>query len=166
MSDKLPVKFEVQDLEALPIKLISPPKGYKKAANRALAEAQAFAKFGIHALRVKSKVLAMLGKEANDAGIKHLGHGKVIVASNNAEEAINKIGEMITRESEQEKPNFELIVELLRLQKEFNTQLIMTAQVHLNVAKAAPDDSGSGPQLTVPLPAGQPVMIVSNPKST
>lgn len=141
------------------------PKGPTKKQRKAMAEAQAFAKFGVHALRVKTSVLAALGKEAEDAGIKHLGSGKVIVASGHAEEAIAKLGQMVEKLNGEEKPNFALIVDLMRLQKDFNHQLIATAQVHLNMARAVTQvDQGS--QITVPFPAGAPLMIAVGNKPT
>ena len=138
----------------MPVKVPDKPT---KRQRKAMVEAQAFAKFGIHVLRVKAKVLAELGKEADDGGIKHLGNGQVIVASGYAEDAIGRLGGVVDKLASEEKPNFELIVEVMRLQKEFNQQLITTAQIHLNIAKSIPSETQH--QILHSFPAGAPVMI-------
>lgn len=137
--------------------LVPEPKKPTKKQKKAMTDAAAFAKFGVHALRVKSTVLAALGAEAEAAGIKHLGNGKVIVASANAEEAIAKLGDIADKLASQDKPDFALVVDVLRLLKEFNGQLITTAQVHLNMAKAiVPNEPNN---ITIPFPPGAPLMV-------
>lgn len=161
MSD-LPVTFQFQPLEDLEIVKATPKA--KKKANAALAEAQIFAKFGVHALRVKARVLAALGKEADEAGIRHIGHGKIIVASDNAESAIKKLGDIAvdvlsTPQSEESPaPDYKLVLDIMRLQKEFNQQIINTAQVHLEGSRPDPKEK-EGNSLSVPYPSGSPVMI-------
>lgn len=141
-----------------PIESVSVPEPQKPTykQKKAMAEAAAFAKFGVHALRVKTKVLAALGEEAEAAGIRHIGNGKVIVVSGTAEESIARLGKLADKLTAMEKPDFELVVEVLRLLKEFNGQLLTTAQVHLNMAKGVQPES---PSTTFAFPAGTPLMV-------
>ena len=136
---------------------VQEPKKPTQKQKKALSEALAFQKFGIHALRVKTSVLSALGKDAEQYGIKHLGHGKVIVASGNAEEAIARLGNIVDKLAAVEEPNFPLIVDIMTLQREWNAQLISTAQIHLNAVKAATVESPH--QMTHTFPAGSPIMI-------
>lgn len=138
------------------LEVLEPPKPTPKQKKQ-MKEAAAFAKFGVHSLRVKTEVLAALGAEAETAGIKHLGHGKVIVASGNAEEAITFLAKVAEKLAGQEKPDFALVVDVLRLLKEFNAQLISTAQVHLNMAKGIAPQEPAGAMMS--FPAGSPLMI-------
>lgn len=160
MKSDLPVTFEPPVLEQLPIELL--PKKALKAKSpmkKAMADAQAFAKFGVQVLRVKARVLAALGKEAEQCGIKQIGHGKILLASDNAEAAITKLGGIVEELlGKQPGPDYSLILEIMRLQREFNAQLIATAQAHLLVDKQ-PGFGPAGNSITVAYPSGSPVMV-------
>jgi hypothetical protein len=161
MKSELPVTFEPPKLEELPIELkaVASPKKPKPKDRKAMAEAQAFAKFGVQVLRVKARVLAALGREAEQCGIKQIGHGKILLASDNAEAAISKLGGIIDGLLAQEPgPDYELVLEVMQLQKEFNGQLIKTAEAHFNADKQ-PMAPPMNNNINIPYPAGTAVMI-------
>jgi len=154
---KLPVTFDPP--EDLPVELktaVKAPVKTKKAVNQALT----FARFGVQVLRVKARALAALGKEAENSGIKQIGHGKILVASDNAETAIARLGIIVDKMlKDKSNVDYETILEIMRLQKEFNSQLIKAAEAHFNADKLpAPPGMPNG-GITMPFPAGAPVMI-------
>lgn len=152
---KLPVKFELRPIDDIPVVQI--PKKAKKKMTAAMVEAQTFAKFGVHSLRVRSNVLAALGKEADTAGIKYISHGRIIVAAEQAESAVAKLNEVATGLLESEEPNYELLLDVMRVLRELNAQVIQTAHVQMHADKH--NDSQDTGKITVPYPSGQPVMI-------
>ena len=131
------------------------PAEAKQKYNKSMQTVAAFAKFGVHVLRIKSETLAALGKSAEAAGIHSLGHGKVIVVSDHAETAMQHLDGRIENLVTAAEPDDKLILEMLRLKKEFNDQLLRTAQAHFNADK--PSES-NGKTMTLP-PPGTTVMI-------
>jgi len=161
VKSEIAVTFEAPKLEELPVELKSgAPDKPKPKDRKAISEAQAFAKFGVQVLRVKSRVLAALGKEAQDYGIKQIGHGKILVASDNAEAAIARLGIIVDKMlKDKSNVDYETILEIMRLQKEFNSQLIKAAEAHFNADKLHVPNGMPNGGLTMPFPAGAPVMI-------
>ena len=141
---------------------VKPTKRQKKA----MAEAAAFAKFGVHPLKLKASTIQALGKELDEAGMKHLGNGRVVVASAVAEGFIERFSQMMDKLACSEDPDYEKIIEMGRLAREFNQQLLQSGEIHLRVAKAGlPVDPSSS---SVAFPAGTPLMIAvgATPKPT
>lgn len=169
MKSELPVKFETPVLIDLPVELKAEAKKPKPKDKKAMANAQAFAKFGVQVLRVKSRTLAALGREAQQCGIKQIGHGKILMASDNAEMAIAALGEMVDKlmkaaPGTQAAPDYGLILEVMQLQKEFNNQLIKTAEAHFNADKQQIVVQPSPPNgVMVPYPQGSAVMVAVGP---
>lgn len=167
MKSDLPVTFD-QAAEILPIELkkVGPKKPTPRDRKAAIS-AQAFAKFGVQVLRVKARVLSALGREAEKCGIKQIGHGRILLASDNAEAAIAKLAEITDGLMKEENPDYELVVEVMRLQKEFNSQLLKTAEAHFNADKQPSFVPPAPPGITMPLPPGAAVMIgVGKPSGT
>lgn len=163
-SDKLnvPVKFDLEKIEELPIKITAQEKKKRKAA---INEALVFAKYGLPIMRIKAATLAALGRDIENAGVKAIGHGKVMVASENAEQAIAVIAAQIDELQKSDKPTkHDLIVTMLKLLREFNGQLLNTAQAHFNAEKQLLVQNNTA-NLTMPFPAGQPLFIapINNP---
>lgn len=160
MKSELPVKFEPAELLKLPIELPpEPPAKKNKKHKTAMADVAAFARFGVQVLRIKAQTLAALGKVAEEAGIRQIGHGKILLASDNAEQAIQTLGAFV--EELKSKPggaDHKTIVELMRLVQSFNGQLIQTAQAHLQLDKH-PANGTTEARITMPFPSGSPVMI-------
>lgn len=161
MKSEIPVKFETPVLDELPVllKKDAAPAKPKPKARKAMADVQAFSKFGVQVLRVKAKVLAALGKEAQACGIKQIGHGKILLTSDNAEEAIAKVGSIVDKMLKQPNPDYDTVLEFMRLQHEFNGQLLKTAEAHFNADRQPVVLPQQPPGLTVPFPPGSAVMI-------
>lgn len=160
MKSEIEVKFEAPTLMDVPVELKADPKKPKQKDRRAMADAAAFVKFGVQVIRVKARVLAALGKEAEQCGIKQIGHGKILLASDNAELAISKLGQIVDKLMKEPAPDYSIVVEIMGLQREFNAQLIRSAEAHFSADKQPfiIPPSGTG-GITVPYPAGAPVMI-------
>jgi len=159
MKSEIPVKFEPPVLSDVPIELKTSPKKPKPKDKKAMADAQAFAKFGVQVLRVKARVLAALGKEAEECGIKSIGHGKILLASDNAENAIVKLGTIVDNlMTQQPAPDYGLVLEIMQLQREFNSQLIKTAEAHFNADKQ-PYMPSQPNGVLIPYPPGAAVMV-------
>ena len=154
------MKFKPPELDDIPVEFQKQPaKHPKKKEKLAIANAQAFAQFGVQVLRVKARVLAALGKEAEQCGIKQIGHGKILLASDNAEAAINTLGGIVEKLlTAAPTPDYAMVVEIMRLQKEFNGQLILTAQSHFAIDKQ-PSNGLAANSVTVAYPSGSPVMV-------
>lgn len=153
----LAVSFALPEMEPVPINLKL--KGKHRARHKArIAEAKIFARFGIQPIRLKAHTLAALGHEAEAAGIKQIGYGKVLVASDNAEEAIAALSGIVAKMMAGDEPDYTTIMEIMKLQKEFNNQVISTAQIHINADKQV-SDTDKGKSISVPYPSGAPVMI-------
>lgn len=161
MKSEIPVTFESPQLEPLPIELkaVAQPQKPKPKDKKALAEAQAFAKFGVQVLRVKARVLAALGKEAESCGIKQIGHGKILIAAENAEAAISRLGVIIDGLLKKDPVDYPLILEVMQMQKEFNSQIIKTAEAHFSADKQPVHIHPAVNGINIPYPAGAPIMI-------
>lgn len=133
MRSDLPIVFDPDKVDELPIKLSGPRR---RKYNEAAKEAAVFARYGSTVLRLKAQTLAALGKAAEQAGIKQIGHGRVMVASENAEQAIATLGAFV-QELVKAKPcpDHTVILDIMRLVREFNHQLIVTAQMHISADK-------------------------------
>ena len=117
------MELVIKKLE-LPAELSAEPTTPKLRVRRAVADAKAFAKFGVQVLRVKAAVLGALGTEAENAGIKQIGHGRILVASDNADTAISRIDDIIDKLLKAKPPDYPLIADMMRLKKEFNAQVL------------------------------------------
>jgi hypothetical protein len=128
-KNELQVVDDQNGIDKLPIELTGERR---QKHNEAVKDVNAFARYGSMVLRVKAQTLAALGKEAEKAGIKQIGHGRVLVASENAENAIATLGALAQDMIKvKPTPNHEVILEIMQLVREFNHQLIVTAQMHI-----------------------------------
>lgn len=134
------------------------PQKYSEAA----AEVAAFARYGAQVLRIKTKTLAAIGQAAEQAGIKQIGHGRIVVASENAEKAIETLG-ALAQDLIKSQPVSDpaLILDILRLVREFNAQLIHTAQVHLSADKQSTMEP-TGRLTSLPQPRATVMIAIDN----
>src|SRR5262245_34445578 len=115
---QLPIKFQPAEMVNLPIEL--PPVKKTKKDRSELRAAAAFAKFGVLSLRVKTETLAALGTVAEKAGIKEIGHGKIILASDNAEKAVWALNDFVDKLTKDPAAiDHRLVMDLMRLMREF-----------------------------------------------
>jgi hypothetical protein len=159
-SDKLQVTFDPGAAMDLPITLPEKlPAKKKKKHSAQMQEAAAFAKFGVQVLRVKAQTLAALGKNAEAAGIRQISHGRILLAADNAEQAVQTLGgiveDMLTSDEPVDKA---VVLDIMRCIHAFNAQILATATAHLTVDKQ-PVAGTTEAKLTLPFPSGSPVMV-------
>jgi hypothetical protein len=131
----------------------------KRRYNRALAEAKALAQFGIKTYRIKARTQAALGDVAQKLGAKKLGHGKIMVASENAEEVISRIQDYIEELRASDPPcDPKVIIDLMHLLRDFNKQLLETGQSHIDADRATAGLVETA-NLNIPFPAGTPMVV-------
>lgn len=159
-SEKLQVSFDPGAAMALPIQLPQklPAKKKKKHAAQ-MVEAAAFAKFGVQVLRVKAATLAALGKQAEAAGIRSISHGRILLAADNAEQAVATLGAIVEDMVKSDvEPKHAVLLDLMRCMHAFNAQILATAQAHLLVDKQVLPGTTEA-KLTLAYPSGSPVMV-------
>lgn len=155
---KVPVAFS----EPAPVAVSIKPDAakLKKKYNASMAEARAFAKFGAQVIKIKSKALAELGGMVEEMGVKKIGHGKILLASDNAETAISKLDDIVEQMvNDGLEKNQDLIVTLMRLKKEFNRQLIETGNAHIDAEKSPQQQTPQHPGPQLAFPAGTPMVV-------
>lgn len=131
----------------------------KRKYSKAHAEARALERFGIKTMRIKARTQAALGDIAQTLGVKKIGHGKIMVASENAEEVIARISAYIEELKASDPPcDPKIIIDLMTLLKDFNKQLLESGQSHLAADRAASGLAQSS-NLTIPFPAGTPMVV-------
>lgn len=161
VKSELPVKFDPDQADKL---VLNVPSKLKKRHKQATNEALMFAKYGLKVMRIKAATLAALGKSVEDAGVRSIGHGKVMVTSEASETAISKLMDMIDEaQSSNSTDKHEKILELMRLLKEFNGQLLQTAQLFLDSDKPLVSGPMKGAGVTMAFPAGQPLLVAPMP---
>lgn len=142
-----------------------PPVKKKKKHSEQMKAAAAFAKFGVHALRVKAETLAALGGAAERAGIRKLGHGRILLAADNAEQAVSSLNGYIEEMLKQDPPpDKNVILEVMRWVHAFNDQIIETAKAHFATDKA-PVAGENTAHITMPYPAGQSMVVAIGQQS-
>lgn len=157
VKSDLPVKYEEQGVDKMSVNV---PAKVKKRQKRQLDETLMFAKYGMKVMRLKASTLAALGLSAEDAGIRAIGHGKVIVASEHSEMAIGKLIDLIEEAQQSTAADkHDRIISLMRLLREFNEQLLHTAQLHLDADKRVSIEPAKPGQVTMAFPAGQPLLV-------
>lgn len=152
-NDKLAVTFRPPE-ERVAI-TVRPSKRH----NKELAKAKTFAKFGVETIRIRTKALSELGELVHELGIKQVGHGKILLASNHAEAAIDKVDELVEKELKSDKLLcHERVIALLELKEKFNKQLMASGAAHIAATKqtmmVAPVTGTN-----IAFPAGTPLMV-------
>lgn len=161
----LPVATRPEPPQPVLIKLDARAKAKlrKRKLEEQLAEAQAFQRVGSKIIRIKERSLAKIGKEMEEMGIKRVEHGRIAYVADNASKLLvecdHKLEEMQANNPALEP---EVIVTMMRLQLEFNQQILETAEAHLRAEKqitVAP----SANNLSIPFPVGQPMLVSVSP---
>lgn len=161
----LPVTTLPEPSHPVPIKLDKAALGKlrKRRQDEQLAEAKAFQLVGSKILRINNKVLGKIGKEIEQMGVKRVAHGRIASAAENAGMSLVKCDQLIA-EMQANNPALDpnVIVAMMRLQLDFNKQIIETGEAHL-VADKQVTTSPAGNNLSIPFPVGQPMFVSVNP---
>lgn len=137
----------------------------RKKYTKALREVNAFAVLGSKVLRIKAEALASIGDCIQKMGVKKIGHGKILVASEHAEESLDQLDGIINQEMEKgDKCDVDRIIALMQLKKEFNRQILESGHAHIAADRQpAPAPPAGGPQMA--FPPGTPVAVmIGQPK--
>lgn len=163
MSEPLPVSIIDDPEEEIAIKLDAATLARHRKAER-LAEAQVMSEVGAKVLKIKTQVLAKIGKEIETLGVKDMGYGYLASANDNAGSSLVRCDELIAEMlATNPSTDPEIIVEMLRLKLQFNAQIIEVGSSHLRASREAAGGTG-GNNLQIPFPASQSMTVSVTPK--
>lgn len=129
-----------------------------------LAEAQAMEEIGSRVLKIKTRVLAKIGADIERLGVKSRGYGGLASGDDNAGTALVGCDELIAEyRAKKPTPDFEVILELMRLKLQFNAQIIAVAESYLKASREAAGGTQTN-NLTLPFPPGQAMTVHVAPK--
>ena len=108
---------------------------------------------------IKLRSLAGLGQAVGPTMVRQIGLGGLLLSAETADQAISRLGDTVQRLLTQGPPcDPKQIVALIRLQKEFNAQLITIGAAQLRAAgETSTDPTGTGNNMQIPFPAGAPI---------
>ena len=138
-------------------------KHAKKLAE--LADAKMLAKLGAQVIRVKNKHLCLLGEEIEKLGIRRIGHGKIAIASHNAEEIVGELGAYVKHLIEATDTDPEKVAGILAIHRDFNRQLMDAGEMHIK-ASASVESNNTASTSLPPFPAGSLIQVHVGPKDT
>lgn len=125
-----------------------------------LADARAYEQLGQRLLKFKAKKFGEVGQYIVDSlGVKKVGHGTIISASENADQYIQRC-DAIAKELLARQPPCDpaVIVSLMQLIRDFNRQLLDSGEAHIRVDRQ-PTAGLEDNKISVPFPPGTPMMI-------
>lgn len=158
-TEALAVTFEEAPAEALPV-VLSEKLQIKQRRAAKVAEAKAYEQLGQRILRFKAKKFGEVGQYIVDTiGVKQIGHGTIISATENADQYIRRCGAIIEELMARDPPcDPEAIVAITQLIRDFNRQVLDAGEAHLRIDRQ-PTADPKADMLQVPFPAGQPMVI-------
>jgi len=162
MSEQIPTEFNSDTKVSVPIiPDLATQRRQRRQERKAMraAEANQFQKFGMGLMKVKIKNLAALGLDIDKLGIKHVGHGKIAVSGDNAQNCIEDLIDIVHELRSRNPPaDPAIIIEAMALLKGFNEQVMESGKSHINATKQV-EQGNTGSTLTIPFPAGAPMVI-------
>lgn len=159
-SENLPVTFDTGEPTEIAVTLDDRAIARQNRAAR-LAEARAYEQMGQRLLKFKAKKFGAVGDYIiNKLGVKKVGHGTIISASENADDSIRNCDAVIKELMERTPPcDPEVIVGLMQLKRDFNRQLLDSGEAHLKIDRQTIGVTEGSPSLSMPFPQGTPVTI-------
>lgn len=154
------VNIEFAPMEIVPVKVKLNTAKLRKRAE--LAEAKMLSNIGAQVVQVKNKALALIGDDLEKLGIKKIGHGKIAVASHNAENLLSQLGAYVEHLMTKTDADPEKIAALIALQRDFNRQLMDAGEMHIK-ASSVGDGNGKADHISVPFPAGSKLAVAIGP---
>lgn len=119
---------------------------------------------GQKVIKVKTRVLQRVGEHLQRCGVRQVGHGRVVLAGNNAEESFVRCGEYIENLIASGNPlAAETIVELFKIQGTFNSQILASGEAHIK-ADRLPEHIPSEGHARQAFPPGGAVIDVHPPQ--
>lgn len=133
----------------------------KKQLKQEMEEAQLFQQLGQRVIKVKTRTLQAIGEHLHACGIRAVGHGRIVVAGENADKAFGRCAEVLDKLME-ENPMVAktAIIEVLQLQAVFNRQILEAGEAHLK-ADRQPESPQKGLAQMQAFPPGGAVIVVN-----
>lgn len=159
MSEEIAVTYHAGQPEDLPVQLDDRALRLQRSRAR-VAEARAYEQLGQRVLKFKARKFGQVGEYiVTTLGVKKVGHGTIISASENADQAIQRCDALVQELLAKDPPcDPDVIVALMQLKRDFNQQLLDSGEAHLRIDRQ-PASAPEGNNLSIPFPAGQPMMI-------
>ena len=112
---------------------------------------------------IKLRALAGLGKAARSR-VRFIGHGRLLVAGDTAQQAIAVLGGAVQRLLDPDPvANVRQVIELMRLQKSFNRALIDIGVAEIRAANEPVSEEPTSDAVK-PFPCGQPLLLPEVPR--
>jgi len=138
----------------------------RKQLREEAEEARLFETLGSKVMRVKLRTLKALGDQADSLGLQHIGHGRLVVAAENAERIFTRCGDLAEQIVQGKYPaDPSVLLALLELQRDFNKQIIETGEAHLKGIRQPESKPSAGDQYVVFPPGNQMVAVINPPKA-
>lgn len=155
----MPVAFNPGPTEDLPVALDARALARQRSRAR-IAEARAYEQLGQRVLKFKAKKFGVVGEYiVTNLGVKKVGHGTIISASEYADQSIQRCDALVQELLAKDPPcDPDVIVALMTLKKDFNQQLLDSGEAHLRIDRQ-PTVGPESNTLSVPFPAGTPMLI-------
>ena len=151
-----------QSLQTKETKLTTKQEAKVKRLKEELEDAKVFESLGSKVIKIRTRALKAIGANAEELGVRAIGQGRIVVGAENAERAFAKCGELIDKSIEATNvlPT-PAALELLRLQREFNQQVIECGEKQIDACRQH-DGKPSGQKPVFAFPPGKTAVIIDN----
>lgn len=150
----------MSDTKSLAVLAPPPPKTQKQKLKEELEDAKLFEALGSKIIKVKTRTYHALGQHAEKLGIKCVGHGRILVAGENAEKAFRACTELIESHATSGKEGSDIrVIQLLELLSVFNKQILESGEAHLRADKQ-PSNALPTKGVNMAFPRGKVVGVV------
>jgi hypothetical protein len=163
IQQSVSLTFNGQDVpEAIPVALDDKAISKQKRMER-IAEVRAHEQLGQRILKFKAKKFGAIGDYVvSKLGVKQVGHGTIVSASENADMYIQRCDALVKELMIRNPPcDPEAIVALMQLARDFNRQLLDSGEAHVRVDRQIAGET-KGQEMAFPFPPGTPMMIAVN----
>lgn len=162
LSESLAVSFDPGTAEALPVQLDERALARQRRATR-IADARAYEQLGQRLLKFKARKFGEVGNYiVEKLGVKKVGHGTIISATESADESIRQCDALVKELMAKDPPcDPDVFVALMQLKRDFNQQVLDSGEAHLRIDRQ-PTVDPKADTFSVPFPAGTPMLIAVN----
>lgn len=140
---------------------MTPRERRKAQLKQEMEEAQLFQQLGQKVIKVKTRTLKAIGDHLHECGIRPVGHGRIVVAAENADRAVGRCDQVLDILMAANPMEARVaIVELLQLQAVFNRIILDAGEAHLK-SDRQPDSPQKGATPMQAFPPGGAVIVVN-----
>ena len=151
-----------KSLTVIPASPAPPPlsKTKKQKLKQALEEAKLYEALGSKILKVKTRTYHALGQHADKLGLRLVGHGRILVAGENAETAFQNCLDLIEAHATSGKEGSDIrVIQLMELLGMFNKQILESGEAHIRADKQ-PNTAPTAKGTHMSFPRGKVVGMV------